>query len=475
MNAVKLRKLKGIRVIGYTATTLGMFLNNIFFSVFIFQFYVYTINLDSIFVSIGVSINAFVAAIVSIISGVVADNKKPNKLGKRRVLMLYGMPIWFLATILIWNPPWYCPPDNQLFLPTALFFWTITMIRALSGSFILTVHTSMLPEQSQTHQNREKIASWNTFFSITASVFSLMLPLLVQSLLEDPQNVKWWQPSGKIVLLYVPLIGFLFASLGILTMLFTFFSVDESFHARATKSHEKRSIKKSFKQMLKPARNKEFKKFLIVRFLHSSAGKILGIVIIPFLTYTLKFKETEFLLYVLVSITSKYCLLYLWKKILNRKGLISSYFISVEITLGATFLIIFFLFEDLAFWLKIFIFVVSIGTILGNMYAFGLFTTPITGALIHDEAEKTMLIKMDISLDSSISQISGSYFGLQGFIEAVGIAFASLLIGFILTGENQKNASLITLCLLSMSLFYIISLFFLKKIKINNRTPLSSK
>ncbi|MHA1727074.1 MAG: MFS transporter [Promethearchaeota archaeon] len=474
MNAVKLRELKGIRVIGYTATALGILLNNIFFSVFIFQYYVYTINLDSILVSIGVSINAIVGAMISIITGVIADNKKPNKLGKRRVLMLYGMPAWFLATILIWNPPWYCPPDNQLYLPTAIFFWVVIMVRAISGSFILTVHSSMLPEQSQTHSNREKIASWTTFFSITASVFSLLLPLLVQSLLKDPQNVKWWQPSGKTILFYIPLIGYAFAFLGILTMLFTFFSVDESFHVGFLGRQKNRTIKDAFKKMMKPARNQEFKKYLIVRFLHSSAGKILGIVIIPFLTYTLKFKENEFLFYVVVSTTSKYSFLYLWKKILNRKGLIPSYFISVEITIGATFLVIFFLLENLAFWLKIFIFVISIGLILGSTYSFSLFTTPISGALVHNEAEKRMDINVDLSLDSSITQISGSYFGLQGFIEALGVAFASLLIGFILTGENQKSANLITLCLLSMSLFYLISLFYLKKIKISNITSLPS-
>ena len=51
---------------------------------------------------------------------------------------------------------------------------------------MLTVHLSMLTEQSQTHKNRELIAAVSTLFRITSSVFALLLPLIVQSILPDP-------------------------------------------------------------------------------------------------------------------------------------------------------------------------------------------------------------------------------------------------------------------------------------------------
>jgi hypothetical protein len=55
----------------------------------------------------------------------------------------------------------------------------------------------MLPEQSQTYKNREKVAAWIAVSLIVASILAMMMPLVVESLLDDPENVKWWQPSGK--------------------------------------------------------------------------------------------------------------------------------------------------------------------------------------------------------------------------------------------------------------------------------------
>lgn len=466
MNPSDLREISGFKLIGYSLTFLGLFLNNVFYSVFIFQFYVYTINLDSILVSIGIAIKSIVAAVISVIAGVVADNKKPLKLGKRRVLMLYGIPIWFISNLLIWNPPWYCPEKNSLYFPTALFFWIVIMTRAVSGSFIMTVHVSMIPEQSQTHVNRKKIASWNAIFSIIASVISLMFPLIIQSFLEDPENVKWWEQSGKIILIYIPIIGYSFAILGVITFLITFFSINEKFHLEIYNNNHQRKVKDAFRQLLKPAQDKNFKKFIVVRFCHSTAGKILGIVIIPFLTYALKFKSTDFFIYIVVSITCKFGWFFFWKFVLRRKGLKTTYCIIIIIMILAGFLDLIFLFENLSFTMKIILFVLSIGTILGSIYSFSLFTTPLTGALVHEEASKND----SLNLDSSISQISGSYFGLQTFIESLGIAFASLMVGAILTGPNQENAAYITLCLFSMNIFYIISLFFLWQINLKDES-----
>jgi len=50
------RELHGKRLIGYTIGFFGIILTEIFRSVFIFQFYVYTINLNSILVTIGMAI-----------------------------------------------------------------------------------------------------------------------------------------------------------------------------------------------------------------------------------------------------------------------------------------------------------------------------------------------------------------------------------------------------------------------------------
>jgi len=71
------RELLGFRLIGYSIGDFGISLVNILFGTFAFQFYVYTINLNSILVSIGISMQLIIGAFFSIIFGVIVDNKTP--------------------------------------------------------------------------------------------------------------------------------------------------------------------------------------------------------------------------------------------------------------------------------------------------------------------------------------------------------------------------------------------------------------
>jgi len=460
------RELHGFRLIGYVIGNFGLTLLNIFVGVFIFQFYVYTINLDSILTSIGISIQYIISAIAAIIFGVMADNKKPGKFGKRRPFLIVGLPIWLCASILLWFPPWYCPEINSFFWPTAFYFWIMNIIRSTSGTLMTCVQGSMLPEQSQTHENRQKVASLSTFLTICASILSIFTPLMIQSILNDPENVKWWQPSGRVLLFYIPLIASLFAILGAFLYFLTILSIDESFHKN--KAHiliKKKTIKSTFKQMFKPTKDKKFRKQLVVEFFNSMAGNIFGIIIIPFMTYSLKLRETEFLFYTLASIIGKFGAYFLFRKINKQKGFIKSY--STCIAIGSFFALLdlIFLFDILLFEIKIVVFVMIVGLILGTIYGIGLFSSPLTSALVYEMAAKDEL--MDIN--ETVSSLTGSYYGLVSFLISTGPALSSFLLGLILTGANQKNPIIITLCLSSMGIFYLISLLFLRKIKLEER------
>jgi len=69
------RELHGKRLFGYTFGDLGFTLPNMFTGVFLFQYYVYTINLNAIFVAVGVTTQLIIGAISGIIFGVIIDNK----------------------------------------------------------------------------------------------------------------------------------------------------------------------------------------------------------------------------------------------------------------------------------------------------------------------------------------------------------------------------------------------------------------
>ena len=458
------RELHGKRLFGYSLGYMGILSAEIFRGVFIFQFYVYTVNLNSILVTIGMAMRLIIAALSAIIFGVLADNKKPGKFGKRRPFLFYLLPVWVLTSILIWVPPWYCPKNNSMYLPTALYLWTILILNAISGMSILSVHASMLPEQSQTHKNREKAASMGTLLSIIISIVSLFLPLVVQSLLNDPGNVKWWEPSGKVILFYIPLIGVAFATFGLISIIIAFFSVDESFHSILPNIEmKKKSIIETFHQMIVPVRDNNYRKFVLVGFFTNISGMMLGILIFPFLTYTLRFKGTSFFIYIIISISCKFGWYFVWKQVLKKHALVKGYSICVAASAIAGFLELFFLIEFLSFEFKLVLFVITMGTILGSIYGFGLFAGPLASALVYEAAAENK----EMSTDKAVSEISGAYFGLNSFLISVAGAVGSLLIGLMLTGPNEEDPVWITLALASMGIFYLISFLILRKIEID--------
>jgi len=433
---------------------------------FIFQYYVYTVNLNSLLVSIGLSINLLVAAVFSIIWGVVVDNKKPNKYGKRRPYLLYGLPIWVIMSILLWLPPWYCPKNNSMFWPTAIYLWVVITVKSIAGTSILIAHASMYPEQSQTDENRQKVAAVGTIFNIIASILALLLPLAVQSLLTDPENVKWWEPSGKVIIFYIPIIGVAFAIFALVGMILSFFSVDESFHQTSYATQKvKLSLKELFHQMNIPAKDRKFRKFMAFGFFTGIAGRIVGLIIIPFLIYVLKFRGTDYFIYVIISFSCKFGWYFFWKKILEKKTLIRTFSMCLAVSMIASFLELFFLIETFNFEVKIALFIVSYGTVLGCMYAFGIFSGPLFSELVHEAAAEIE----NNDMDEAIAAISGAYVGLTTFIGSFGPALASILIGILLTGSNQENTLILTLCLCSTGIFYFIALLYIRKIKLEKR------
>ena len=458
------RELHGKRLIGYNLGFFGILLTDILRGVFIFQFYVYTINLNSILVSIGMAIRLIVAAIFYIVFGVITDNKKPGKLGKRRPFLLYGLPIYFLTNILIWIPPWKCPENISMYWPTAIYMWLILIINAISGTSILSAYSAMLPEQSQTHQNREKVASVNVVFSIIASLFALMLPLFIQSILDDPENVKWWQPSGKVILFYIPIVGSTFAIVGLFFIILTFFSVDESFHKIVHDADTKKlSLWAAFQQMVVPAKDKKYRKFILVGFFTMLSGQILGILVIPFLTYSLGFRGTDYFIYIIISFSCKFGWYFVWKRVQKKYSIIKSYSMCIATSAIASILELFFLMQIYSFELKIVLFIITIGTVLGAIYGFALFAGPLGSALVYEAAIKNG----DDNIDKAVSEISGAYFGLSSFLMSIAGAVGSIMIGFILMGSNNENPLIITITLASMSIFYLFALFFLRQIDID--------
>ena len=323
----------------------------------------------------------------------------------------------------------------------------------------------MLPEQSQTLKNRESVASVRSAFSIVASVLALMLPLAIQSLLTEPDNAYWWTPDGKIILFSIPIIGTCFAIFGLISVLLIFFSVDESFHDLNGESKRERiTIIGRFRQMATPVKDANFRNLIIAGFFGGIAGKTLGLLVFPFQNSVLNFTSGEFYIYVLISIFGKFGWYFIWMKIRKRNHILKSYSITLLLASSFSFLGTFFLIQFLPYQFQLALYIVTWGTVLGSMYSGALFAIPIRAALVHEAAENSEEKDVDVAM----AKISGSYYGLSSFVSSMGPAIASLIFGFILSGSNKTNSTILIFLFMSMGVYYLLSLIFIRKIKIRH-------
>ena len=69
------------------------------------------------------------------------------------------------------------------------------------------------------------------------------------------------------------------------------------------------------------------------------------------------------------------------------------------------------------------------------------------------------------NIDKAMANISGSYMGLLSFTFSFGPAIANILLAFIFTGSNRSNRIIIITIFASIAFFFIISIYFLKKIQ----------
>ena len=473
-----LRELHGARLYGYSMGFFGIMLMFMLTGSYSYTFYVYTIRLDSILVSIGSTLSMVTMGFSSIIFGVILDNTKPKKLGKRRPYILIALPLWLIPTILGYLPPWLPPKtlamaSTVLYWPTAIWYWAISIIRAIFASLLMIVFSSILPEISQTLKNRKKVATLSANLTVLSAIIGTSFPIIIQSLIEDATNTEYWTNSGKFIMIVMPTISIIFGILVAFCILIAFFSIDESFHLKGSE-FEKRKIKDTFKGLFIPVKDKEYMKFMAAGVTTQMSQFTLGYTIIPFIAFVLGRNlppiqiSSFYIFYIIVRISTNFVWLFIWKRIMKKQGnLLKTYKLNLIFMIFAAFLELFFLF-NLSVPLRLILFVFSFGTVLGSMYATALFSQPLLNEMVDRAADLYLINNSQISLnkDQAVTRLSGAYNGLMMFAASIIGALSSIIYGFIFQGENSTNPVILTIGLMFMGFFQIVALGFLQLFKV---------
>jgi Na+/melibiose symporter-like transporter len=455
------RILTGGKMWGYSIGALGQVLPIAFFNTFAFQFYVYTIGLDPLLTSIGIFLGLFIFALSAPIFGVLIDNKKPNKYGKRRPLLLLSIPLLLVFMILAWTPP-VCPIGNTFYWPTAIYLWIISVCIDLNQGLVVSTYLSMLSEQSTDQNNRVKIAGVQGIFMILGTVISIFVPIILQSKLEDPQDALWNTPSGAFMQSSLPIVGAIFGVVGAFCFISAFLSTDESFHLQNMQNQtqmQRLTVSQSFKKIFTPFRDKNYQYFLGNIFAFNMSLRILIVILMPFLTYVLLLAKSQFVLFILAILPFAAIGYILWNILIHKRGIKFSYTTSLLVSATVSFATFLFL-VDFGTTIRLLLGVIIIGIAISSLVGGYLFPNPIIAQLIDDAPE---------SIKSKQKDISGSYFGLYIFTYNIAQAISSLILGALLTGDNKENPVIINLTMPIAGILVLIGWLCLRKLTLQNK------
>ncbi len=457
-------KSKKINYFGFALGTLGFMLPITFVNAYTFQFYVYTIGLDALLVSIGMFIGLVVFSFGAILFGVISDNKKPGKMGKRRPFLLLCLPGMIIFMILIWMPP-KCPEGQTMYWPSAIYVWVIGIFFSTSMAMGFAPYYSMLPEIAPTEKERVKIASLQGLFNIIAVVGGMALVMVLQSQLVDPLNSKWWQPSGQHIILITPWISSLITLISAIAIIIAFFSTKENSQEEDSEimltNNKRTNIKKSLEQIFAPTKHINNKNFLWQTIFYNMAFRLCIVVMIPFLTFVLHLKQESYFVFFLFIAPFAISGFFLWQKLISKTGLIDGFSCSIKLNVIISFIGLIFLIE-FPEWAEMLFGVIVIGFLVSSLLAGFIFPNPITSALVDE-------IKLEQSQgedNNKEENLSGAYFGLNLFSMNFSSGIASLILGLIFVGDNAENPTFIILTFPVIGLIYGIGLYFLQKVKL---------
>lgn len=455
------RVLEGKRLWEYAGGIMGLYLPVNFLNAYILVYFVYVVGLDAFLVSIGTALGVIVNAFCAPLFGYLADKKKPGRFGKRRSFMVFGLPGMVLSVILTWLS-WRTNYFGEQNFGIAAFLFIFQIAFFFNYAMIRSAYASSLPEQSQDEKNRVKVSTIQGMFSIIATIIGIVLPLVLQSIANQPEMIYETPSDVAMLKLLLPILGIAFGVIAVVFTLFAFVSIDESFAAHETESDTPSMSKTSFKDALAsivwPISDKEYRKWLAASTSMNVGMRMVVKVLAPLCTYVLLLKGSSFIVYILLVLPFAFIGFYIWSKRAKTNGLKDTYCKSTLIAFAFMACTTIFVIFQLVNWLTLVIAFVIIAGALFNIVTGYLLPNPIISALVDDAPDK---VKEKLG-----GVVSGSYFGSYLFLLNIASAVGDIIIGILLSGVNARNPFFIALVFPLAGLTYLISVLIFRSSKL---------
>src|SRR6056297_293390 len=302
------------------------------FNTFSYNYVIYVIGLDPYLASIGTSIGLIFMAFSGPIFGYVSDRIKLTKYGRRRPFLLFGAPLLITFFIGLWIFPIKCDFPGQKNWGVAIYYWIFCVLFCVTYQAIWAPYMAMLPEVSETEENRIAIASSQGLFNLVATVVGLLLPFLLLSGIEDPQNALFYQTEGGQKLMdQMLIVALAFSALCIGALYITFFQIKEPCVEGISKEElkeiqcedtpEKQSIKEVLNDFISPVRNKDFAMWSGTNFIVNFALRLPMTILMAFMTFVLEVEGLTMIYFILGVVPFVGGGFFLWQKFSKKYGL----------------------------------------------------------------------------------------------------------------------------------------------------------
>ena len=322
---------------------------------------------------------------------------------------------------------------------------------------------ALLPELCETEENRVQVVGVQGIFFIIGNVLGIVLPMMLQSNLEDPTKARHWEPSGQYLVQTLPWIGGGFALFSFIFLLYSILSIDESYlheiSAQISEEAKEKSLKGLFSKMFSPLSNNNFRIYLLAMVFFNIGFRILNVALVPVLTYVLQLVGVLFIIFILIVMPFAFLGFLYWNKQIPRFGLLNAYRKNiVMLSLALLFTVV--LLIPMNFWLRFVLGLITVILAIGCLVGGYLFPSPVISSFI-DESTK----KMNVEQPLEALNISGAYFGLNSFALNIAGALANFLVGLIFMGDNSENPTIIGLSLPVASVFVFICFLLMGRIQ----------
>ncbi|MHA1342432.1 MAG: MFS transporter [Promethearchaeota archaeon] len=445
----EVRILTGPQNLIYNLPSLGLQIQFALMGTFILSYYIIILGAPPIIIGGIYSVFILLGGLMCPIWGAMCD-KFSTRFGRKKTFMLYSAPIVMISFILIWMPPIPHTEYGVANISVILWFIIIMFLFTSMSSAFNTTYLSMIPELSTDEDNRIKISIVNMLTMIFGAAIGMLIPIIFLGAVTknlERENPDLYYPNSSIgqqIYIYTIIAGILIAIFFFISFACMMLLIEEP-DIEINKSD---SLKKIFKEMIDPIKDKNYRNFLISFSLLFISATIFQVLILNFATFVIELRGYEFLLLGCIALLSAIISFIIFDSLSKKYGLKKAMMTCLGIgSIAFSMSILFLIPMTHVFYL-----------ILGIIFI-SLCIVAFVGTMIYPLAIVSNII--DTAQERTNKNLSGSYMGTftmsTSLATALGVFFTAFFLQIL--GEKSDFSYIFIFFIAGVLIFFSMIIF----------------